>query len=180
MRCMKRFICAALACCWSTRLAWRRSSAKPSRRVRRRASAGDRPRVRRAAVDSQRRRRSRQHQTQRRPAARRCSPSAASPSEILETGGNPLVFAELARARAHSARSCSTRTTTASRSMPKAGTRASPFTPICATDRMEDGGQEIANFLSLKSVPARGASLRALGLGRQGARSWRCSPPSTR
>ena len=74
-------------------------------------------------------------------------------AEILETDGNPLVFAELVGARARGARCCSTRTTTASPSTRKAWNQASPFTPVLRDARIEDGGKEIPNFLSLQQFP---------------------------
>lgn len=72
--------------------------------------------------------------------------------EILETSGNPLVFAER-------------RVPDAKRTLlfyahydgqpvdPKSWKQSSPFTPIMRDKRMEDGGQDIADFLSLKSFP---------------------------
>jgi len=72
--------------------------------------------------------------------------------ETLETGGNPLVFAEL-------------RAPGAQRTIlfyahydgqpvePKAWNQPSPFTPVLRSRRMEDGGEDIANFLSLKAFP---------------------------
>jgi acetylornithine deacetylase/succinyl-diaminopimelate desuccinylase-like protein len=74
-------------------------------------------------------------------------------AEILETSGNPLVFAEL-------------RTPGAQRTIlfyahydgqpvePKRWNQRSPFTPVLRSRRMEDGGDEIANFLTLKSFPS--------------------------
>ena len=73
-------------------------------------------------------------------------------AEILETSGNPLVFAEL-------------RVPGAQRTLlfyahydgqpvdAKGWKQSAPFTPIMRDRRMEDGGQEIANFLSLTSFP---------------------------
>ena len=73
-------------------------------------------------------------------------------AEILETSGNPLVFAEL-------------RVPGADRTLlfyahydgqpvdAKGWKQSAPFTPIMRDRRMEDGGQEIANFLSLTSFP---------------------------
>jgi len=70
--------------------------------------------------------------------------------EVLETGTNPLVFGEL-------------RVPGASQTLlfyahydgqpidPKGWKQASPFTPILRDGRLEDGGREISNFLSLKS-----------------------------
>ena len=74
-------------------------------------------------------------------------------AEILETSGNPLVFAELRvpgaqphapllRALRRPAGRCR-----------RAGNRAPVHVRCCADRRMEDGGQEIANFLSLTSFP---------------------------
>jgi acetylornithine deacetylase/succinyl-diaminopimelate desuccinylase-like protein len=72
--------------------------------------------------------------------------------ETLETSGNPLVFAEL-------------RAPSAQRTIlfyahydgqpvePKAWNQPSPFTPVMRSRRMEDGGEDIANFLSLKAFP---------------------------
>jgi acetylornithine deacetylase/succinyl-diaminopimelate desuccinylase-like protein len=73
--------------------------------------------------------------------------------EILETSGNPLVFAEL-------------RTPGAERTIlfyahydgqpvnPKGWHQQSPFVPVLRSRRMEDGGEDIANFLTLTSFPA--------------------------
>jgi acetylornithine deacetylase/succinyl-diaminopimelate desuccinylase-like protein len=70
--------------------------------------------------------------------------------EVLETTGNPLVFAEL-------------RVPGAKRTVlfyahydgqpvdPTSWNQASPFTPILRSGRLEDGASEIANFLSLTS-----------------------------
>ena len=121
--------------------------------VRRGAPAADRPRVRRAAVDSQRRRRPRTTSSATPTCCATLFLKRGFAAEILETGGNPLVFAELRCARAPAARSSSTRTTTASRSIP----RLEPGQPVHADHArsagMEDGAQEIANFLSLTSFP---------------------------
>ena len=88
--------------------------------------------------------------------------------EILETSGNPLVFAEL-------------RTPGAQRTIlfyahydgqpvnPKGWNQQSPFVPVLRSRRMEDGGEDIANFLDPEVVSRRGAPLRALGVRRQGA-----------
>lgn len=74
-------------------------------------------------------------------------------TEILETDGNPLVFAEL-------------RVLGAQRTLlfyahydgqpvdPKGWSQSNPFTPILRDRRMEDGGKEIANFAALASFPA--------------------------
>src|SRR5687768_16083954 len=74
-------------------------------------------------------------------------------TEILETDGNPLVFAEL-------------RVPNAQRTLlfyahydgqpidPKGWSQSSPFTPILRDRRMEDGGKEIVNFAALASFPA--------------------------
>ena len=74
-------------------------------------------------------------------------------TEILETDGNPLVFAEL-------------RVPGAQRTLlfyahydgqpvdSKGWSQSSPFTPILRDRRMEDGGKEIANFAALASFPA--------------------------
>ena len=73
--------------------------------------------------------------------------------EILETGGNPLVFAEL-------------QAPGASRTIlfyahydgqpvnPKGWNQPNPFVPVLRGGRMEDGGDVIANFASLTSFPA--------------------------
>ena len=72
--------------------------------------------------------------------------------EILETGGNPLVLAEL---RAPGA----TRTILfyahydGQPVEPKAWSQPSPFTPVLRSGRMEDGGKDIGNFSSLKAFP---------------------------
>jgi acetylornithine deacetylase/succinyl-diaminopimelate desuccinylase-like protein len=72
--------------------------------------------------------------------------------EVLATDGNPLVFAELA-------------VPGAKRTIlfyahydgqpinPKSWNQPSPFTPILRSSRMEDGGKEIADFLTLKQFP---------------------------
>ncbi len=72
--------------------------------------------------------------------------------EVLETDGNPLVFAELG-------------VPGAKRTIlfyahydgqpvdPKSWDQSSPFTPILRDRRMEDGGKDIANFLTLKEFP---------------------------
>ena len=85
-------------------------------------------------------------------------------AEILETEGNPLVFAEL-------------QVPGAQRTLlfyahydgqpvdPKGWSQASPFTPVLRNARLEDGGQEIPNFLDAAAIPARSAALRPLGLG---------------
>lgn len=73
-------------------------------------------------------------------------------TEILETDGNPLVFAELPVPGAQ-------------RTLlfyahydgqpvePKGWSQASPFTPVLRRARLEDGGQEIPNFLALQQFP---------------------------
>jgi acetylornithine deacetylase/succinyl-diaminopimelate desuccinylase-like protein len=73
-------------------------------------------------------------------------------AEILETEGNPLVFAEL-------------RVPGAQRTLlfyahydgqpvdPKGWNQSSPFTPILRDRRMEDGGKDIGNFTTLTSFP---------------------------
>jgi acetylornithine deacetylase/succinyl-diaminopimelate desuccinylase-like protein len=72
--------------------------------------------------------------------------------ELLETGGNPLVLAEL---RAPGA----TRTILFYAHYdgqpvdPKGWKQSSPFVPILRSGRMEDGAGEIANFQSLASLP---------------------------
>ena len=72
--------------------------------------------------------------------------------EILATDGNPLVFAELAVPAAR-------RTILfyahydGQPVTPKAWSQGDPFTPIMRDGRLEDGGKEIANFLSLKAFP---------------------------
>ncbi len=85
-------------------------------------------------------------------------------AEILETDGNPLVFAEL-------------QVPGAQRTLlfyahydgqpvdPKGWSQASPFTPVLRNARLEDGGQDIPNFLDAAAIPARSTALRALGLG---------------
>jgi acetylornithine deacetylase/succinyl-diaminopimelate desuccinylase-like protein len=72
--------------------------------------------------------------------------------EVLETGGNPLVFAEL-------------RVPGATRTLlfyahydgqpvdPGEWSQPSPFVPVLRTRRLEDGGSEIAEFRSLTSLP---------------------------
>lgn len=72
--------------------------------------------------------------------------------EILETGGNPLVFAEL-------------RAPGAQRTIlfyahydgqpvnPASWKQSDPFIPVLRSRRAEDGGEDIANFLSLESFP---------------------------
>ena len=73
--------------------------------------------------------------------------------EILETTGNPLVFAEL---RAPGA----TRTILfyahydGQPVNPKGWNQPSPFVPVLRSRRMEDGGEDIAGFPSLKAFPA--------------------------
>ena len=73
-------------------------------------------------------------------------------ADVLETDGNPLVFAEL---RAPGA----TRTILFYAHYdgqpvdPKSWNQGSPFTPILRSRRMEDGGEEIADFLTLKEYP---------------------------
>lgn len=73
-------------------------------------------------------------------------------AEILETDGNPLVFAEL-------------RVPGATRTVlfyahydgqpvdPKGWSQPDPFTPVLRTGRLEDGGKEIPNYLSLDRFP---------------------------
>src|SRR5688572_16709317 len=73
-------------------------------------------------------------------------------AEILETDGNPLVFAEL-------------RVSDAKRTLlfyahydgqpvdPKGWSQPSPFTPVLRNARLEDGGKEIPNFLALEQFP---------------------------
>jgi acetylornithine deacetylase/succinyl-diaminopimelate desuccinylase-like protein len=73
--------------------------------------------------------------------------------EVLPTDGNPLVFAELA-------------VPGAKRTLlfyahydgqpinPKLWSQSNPFTPILRSGRMEDGGKEIANFLTLEQFPS--------------------------
>src|SRR5688500_4360206 len=73
-------------------------------------------------------------------------------AEILETDGNPLVFAEL-------------RVPDAKRTLlfyahydgqpvdPKGWSQPSPFTPVLRNARLEDGGKEIPNFLTLEQFP---------------------------
>jgi acetylornithine deacetylase/succinyl-diaminopimelate desuccinylase-like protein len=73
-------------------------------------------------------------------------------AEILETDGNPLVFAER-------------RVPGAQRTLlfyahydgqpvdPKGWSQSSPFTPVLRRGRLEDGGQEIPNFLALQQFP---------------------------
>lgn len=72
--------------------------------------------------------------------------------EILETDGNPLVFAEL-------------QVPGAKRTLlfyahydgqpidPKGWSQPSPFTPVLRNARLEDGGREIPNFLTLEQFP---------------------------
>lgn len=73
-------------------------------------------------------------------------------AEVLETPGNPLVFAEL-------------RTPGATRTIlfyahydgqpvdPKGWSQSSPFTPVLRRGRLEDGAQEIPSFLTLQQFP---------------------------
>jgi acetylornithine deacetylase/succinyl-diaminopimelate desuccinylase-like protein len=73
-------------------------------------------------------------------------------AEILDTGGNPLVFAEL-------------QVPGAQRTLlfyahydgqpvdPKGWSQASPFTPVLRHARLEDGGKDIPNFLTLRQFP---------------------------
>jgi acetylornithine deacetylase/succinyl-diaminopimelate desuccinylase-like protein len=73
-------------------------------------------------------------------------------TEILETDGNPLVFAEL-------------RVPGAQRTLlfyahydgqpvdPKGWSQTSPFTPVLRRARVEDGGPEIPDFLALQQFP---------------------------
>jgi acetylornithine deacetylase/succinyl-diaminopimelate desuccinylase-like protein len=73
-------------------------------------------------------------------------------AEILPTEGNPLVFAEL-------------QVPAAQRTLlfyahydgqpvdPKGWSQASPFTPVLRHARLEDGGQDIPNFLALRQLP---------------------------
>jgi acetylornithine deacetylase/succinyl-diaminopimelate desuccinylase-like protein len=73
-------------------------------------------------------------------------------TEVLETNGNPLVFAEL-------------RVPGAERTLlfyahydgqpvnPKGWNQPNPFVPVLRSRRMEDGGEDIPQFLSLKSFP---------------------------
>ena len=73
-------------------------------------------------------------------------------AEILETDGNPLVFAEL-------------RVPDAKRTLlfyahydgqpvdPKGWNQPSPFTPVLRNARLEDGGKDIPNFLTLEQFP---------------------------
>ena len=73
-------------------------------------------------------------------------------AEILETDGNPLVFAER-------------RVPGAQRTLlfyahydgqpvdPKGWSQSSPFTPVLRRGRLEDGGQEIPSFLALQQFP---------------------------
>lgn len=73
-------------------------------------------------------------------------------AEILETGGNPLVFAEL-------------QVPGAQRTLlfyahydgqpvdPKGWSQPSPFTPVLRHARLEDGGKDIPNFLTLRQFP---------------------------
>jgi len=76
-------------------------------------------------------------------------------TEVLETPGNPLVFAEL-------------RVPGAQRTLlfyahydgqpvtPKNWNQRDPFIPVMRDRRMEDGGQEIANFLARPTLPPEG------------------------
>jgi acetylornithine deacetylase/succinyl-diaminopimelate desuccinylase-like protein len=72
--------------------------------------------------------------------------------ETLETGGNPLVFAELPVPGAR-------RTILfyahydGQPVNPASWKQRDPFTPVLRSRRMEDGGEDIANFLSLTSFP---------------------------
>ena len=74
-------------------------------------------------------------------------------AEILETDGNPLVFGELLVPGAQ-------------RTLlfyahydgqpvdAKGWSQANPFTPVLRSGRLEDGGQEISNFLALPQLPS--------------------------
>ena len=85
--------------------------------------------------------------------ARRCFVKRGFTAEILETDGNPLVFAELRSSRVRNARCCSTRTTTDSPSTPKGVEPGQPVHAGAADARLEDGGKEIPNFLTLQQFP---------------------------
>jgi acetylornithine deacetylase/succinyl-diaminopimelate desuccinylase-like protein len=73
-------------------------------------------------------------------------------AQLLETDGNPLVFAEL-------------RVPGATRTVlfyahydgqpvdPKGWSQPDPFTPVLRTGRLEDGGKDIPNYLSLDRFP---------------------------
>ena len=159
-----------LALFWlcATTLTVSAQAAPAGRAIRRGAPAADRARAGRAAVDSERRRRSRRTSGETPTCCAICSLKRGFTAEILETDGNPLVFAEL-------------RVPGAQRTLlfyahydgqpvdPKGWSQSSPFTPVLRARRMEDGGKEIANFLVAAAISARGAALRAIGVRRQGA-----------
>ena len=89
-------------------------------------------------------------------------------AELLETGGNPLVYGELA-------------VPGAMRTLllyshydgqpvdAKAWKQADPFTPVLRTTRVDRGGTDIPYRHGREAVRARVASLRALRIRRQGA-----------
>ena len=91
---MKRRVFVCLLLCLST-IGLSATAAPARRTIRGRASAGDRPGIRRAALDSQCRCRSRQHPAQRHALLRALFHKRGFTAEILQTEGNPLVFAEL-------------------------------------------------------------------------------------
>ncbi len=89
-------------------------------------------------------------------------------AELLETGGNPLVYGELAVPGA-------TRTLLLYSHYDgqpvdaKAWKQADPFTPVLRTTRVDRGGTDIPIGHEREAVRARVAAVRALGIRRQGA-----------
>ena len=158
----------------------RRRRGRPARRragVAAGPRARDRPRVGRSPGPAQpgprRAADPRQRRPPPRPAARRGLPRGCSRSKAAP----PAVYGEL-RVPARAAPSSSMRTTTASPSIPPNGT-ARPGQPVLRDGALEAGGREVAASAP-RAGPAGVAPLRALGLGRQGARSSACWPRSTR
>ena len=84
-------------------------------------------------------------------------------AELLETSGNPLVFGELAVPGA-------THTLLLYSHYdgqpvdPKAWKQADPFVPVLRPARVDRGGTEISGSAGLKTVRARVAALRSLGI----------------
>ena len=159
----------------------RRASA-PARpqveRLRRRPPAGHRPRVRRAAVDSQRRRRPRQHQAQRRPAADHVSPGAASRRRSSKPAAIRLSLPSFV-CPGPAAHSSSTRTRRTTGRCQRLETERAVHSDHAGSAH---GGRRTGNreFSVADVVPARGASLCAFGLGRQGAHHGAARRRSTR
>ena len=100
-------------------------------------------------------------------------------AELLETAGNPLVYGELTVAGA-------TRTLLLYSHYdgqavdPKAWKQASPFTPVLRTARVDRGGTDIPGSATLTRFESRVAPLRALGIRRQVADSWRSASAAIR